>query len=218
MLPPVRALRAALIELDQNLLQQIQGQRKAKLNRIMQTVTHLGDPQGWAAVAVGLILSGEKGEKLVRDITPSIVASVAASYALKVTFGRPRPRVGIGNIEALARDPDKYSFPSAHAASSTAAAVQALLVNPQAGGPLLGLALMISFSRMYVGVHYPLDVIAGMLTGTLTSLLRPAWQRGLVATGQTGARAIRAVWLRGRAVDQGLPPEDLQQPRASVSQ
>lgn len=65
-----------------------------------------------------------------------------------------------------------FSFPSGHTASSFAAAVVIFILCPKkAGVPVLVLAFLIMLSRLYVGVHYPTDVLAGMITGTLTAVL-----------------------------------------------
>jgi undecaprenyl-diphosphatase len=206
----------ALFELDAKLLQHMHRGRKERLNKTMKLITHMGDPIGWAALTGGLAICGPQGRALVKRAVPSAVAAVITSYALKLAFGRPRPRVGIDNLEALVRDPDKYSFPSAHAASSTAIAVRTAIDAPTAGVPLSVLASLISFSRIYVGVHYPLDVLAGVILGSVTAVTEPLWMTILKVNARSTAQAIRAVWLRGKAVDRGLQPEDLQPPRASA--
>lgn len=209
-------LHKALFELDAKLLRHMHGRRKARLNRAMKLVTHMGDPLGWAALTGGMAVTGKKGRMLVRQAVPPALAAVSVSYVLKVAFGRPRPRVGMDNLEALVRDPDKYSFPSAHAASSTAIAVGTALRAPAVGIPLAVLATLISFSRIYVGVHYPLDVAAGILVGGSVAMTEPVWRPVVNANVKSSARAIRAVWLRERAVDRGLPPGDLPPPAASA--
>ena len=67
--------------------------------------------------------------------------------------------------------PLEYSFPSGHTGSSFAAGVTLFLCCPKKYGvPALVLAFLIAVSRLYVGVHYPTDVLGGMLTGTLIAL------------------------------------------------
>lgn len=210
-------LHKALFELDAKLLRHMQGRRKARLNRAMKLVTHMGDPLGWAALTTGMAATGKNGRALVLAAIRPGVAAVSVSYVLKLAFGRPRPRVGIDNLEALVRDPDKYSFPSAHAASSTAIAVSTMLRAPAVGTPLAVLAVLISFSRIYVGVHYPLDVAAGVMVGGLVAVGEPVWRPVVEANARSSARAIGAVWLRERAVDRGLPPGDRPRREASAS-
>jgi undecaprenyl-diphosphatase len=80
---------------------------------------------------------------------------------LKRTVSRARPRMPEG-FAALVQPPDRFSFPSGHAASSLSVALALALVLPgAAAGPLLGLAAVVGMSRCYLGVHYPGDVLAG---------------------------------------------------------
>jgi undecaprenyl-diphosphatase len=85
---------------------------------------------------------------------------------------RPRPFVAhpraVHKLIAHASDP---SFPSGHAAASIAIAVAVLLVHRRVGGLVLTVALVISYARVYVGVHYPSDVLAGALIGTGAALV-----------------------------------------------
>jgi len=61
--------------------------------------------------------------------------------------------------------PATYSFPSGHATVSFACATVLALAVPRLSLPLFTLAVLISFSRVYVGVHYPFDVLAGAVLG-----------------------------------------------------
>jgi membrane-associated phospholipid phosphatase len=98
-------------------------------------------------------------------------AAVVANYAVKVGIGRERPL--IEDHPPLARAPSKLSFPSAHAASSFAAATALGRVEPRTRVPLYALAAGICLSRPYLGMHYPSDVLAGVALGTLIGGLVP---------------------------------------------
>jgi undecaprenyl-diphosphatase len=70
--------------------------------------------------------------------------------------------------------PASASFPSGHAATAFAAAVAVALVYPRLGRPLLALAVVIAVSRVYLGVHYVLDVAVGTLLGIAVGIAA-AW-------------------------------------------
>jgi membrane-associated phospholipid phosphatase len=98
-------------------------------------------------------------------------AAVVLNYAVKVAIGRERPL--IEEHPPLARAPSKLSFPSAHSTSSLAAATAFGRVEPRTRMPLYALAAGICVSRPYLGMHYPSDVLAGVVLGTLIGGLVP---------------------------------------------
>ena len=96
---------------------------------------------------------------------------VLCNGILKNLVGRIRPFDVNTSIQLLVARPHDYSFPSGHTAASFAAAVILFLQLPKKYGiPALILAVLISFSRLYLGVHYPTDVLAGAVSGTLIAL------------------------------------------------
>jgi undecaprenyl-diphosphatase len=102
------------------------------------------------------------------------VASVVVSHLLvqlvKRTVGRGRPSLGCDR-SAIIQEPDRFSFPSGHATASFAVALAYATAFPLWSGPLLLLAVLVGFSRIRLGVHYPSDVVVGQLLATLTTIL-----------------------------------------------
>jgi len=92
---------------------------------------------------------------------------VAGSYALNtaIKFAVRRPRPQLPGLEPLTPTVTRLSFPSAHATTSFAAARAYGTLMPAA--PLYAAALALALSRVYLGVHYPSDILAGALLGTL---------------------------------------------------
>ena len=102
----------------------------------------------------------------VAFVVPGVVllADLAAS-GLKVATDRPRPEETLAGIDVLVTSPSTASFPSGHAATSFAAAVVLSLALPALAPAFVALAAAVGVSRLYVGVHYPLDVVGGAILG-----------------------------------------------------
>jgi undecaprenyl-diphosphatase len=94
-------------------------------------------------------------------------ASDGAAELLKSAVGEQRPHLA----DPLIAIPHSKSFPSGHAATSFACATVLSMLAPRASPVFFVLALAIAYSRLYVGVHWPLDVIVGALIGLATALL-----------------------------------------------
>jgi undecaprenyl-diphosphatase len=103
----------------------------------------------------------------------TIIAVALADWSamgLKALVDRPRPPLRYVEPEPLVRTPHDGSFPSGHAATSFAAATILSFAFPRLAPFLFVLAALIAWSRVYVGVHYPLDIIGGAILGILVAL------------------------------------------------
>jgi undecaprenyl-diphosphatase len=136
-------------------------------------------------VFLGLMIFGKaKGRWAAAMVIPLLALSdQTSSNLLKHAFERVRPCHVLANVHLLAGCSGSWSMPSSHAANSAAAAVHFLLFYPRWRLPLAVLGFAIGYSRVYVGVHYPADVLVGFAVGTacafviqgLYRLLRWAW-------------------------------------------
>ncbi len=135
---------------------------------IMPWITDLGSWGAvWLFVMFFLALSG-RGEyrKMAFLGTVALVLSwLLSDEVLKFLFARPRPFIHFTDVRLLVAGPHQYSFPSGHTATAFAAATVLWRKNIKIGVAALALALLIGFSRVYVGVHYPLDVLGGIILG-----------------------------------------------------
>jgi undecaprenyl-diphosphatase len=158
------ALIGLLIRHDERVLLAVVRRRLKLADRLMEWVTHLGGATLTIAVASGLSLGLVAGmEQTGKEIASLLILSHLGVQLLKRTVTRPRPCLPVGP-SSLIQAPDRFSFPSGHAAASLSLALPlAAAAPPYIGAFVLTLAGVVGFSRCYLGVHYPGDVIAGWL-------------------------------------------------------
>lgn len=163
----------AFFQLDGNILLWIQEYiRNDFLTPIFKFITSLGD-EGYVWIAIAIILLFvKKYRKVGVMVGASLLGSlVFNNMIVKNIVARPRPYRMIETLSILIPEPGEYSFPSGHTSSSFAAGVVLYLMLPKKYGvPAMILAFLIGISRLYVGVHYPTDVLGGMVMGTLIAV------------------------------------------------
>ncbi|MGC4001071.1 MAG: phosphatase PAP2 family protein [Anaeromyxobacter sp.] len=160
-----------ILSFDEALLVAVQRYRNPVRTLVARTLTRLGDASSWTVGGLACLATmTELGVHLGLRLATASGLATLASQALKRSLTRARPDSAIAGFEALAQNPDKFSFPSGHTAAAFAVAV-AFAGEPFALGPLfLLLATGIGLSRVYLGAHYPLDVAAGGTLGVLAGL------------------------------------------------
>jgi membrane-associated phospholipid phosphatase len=185
-----------VISLDQRLERWIVEHRVDWLDPLFVDVTYAGT-HGLLWIALGIVVAVWLRRPSIALAVPAAVllADLTAS-ALKLAPDRRRPEEALDGIDVLVTTPSTAAFPSGHAATSFAAAVVLSLALPALAPAFLVLAAVVSVSRLYVGVHFPLDVIGGAALGVAVA-------GGLGGTVLV-ARALRA----SRCKDAGSPRTD----------
>lgn len=162
-----------LMQLEGSVLLWIQEYvRNDFLTPLMIFITTLGDAgMIWIGIAI-VLLCFKKTRNVGLLVGFSLIGSlVVNNIILKNLVARIRPYEVVEGLRILIEKPGEFSFPSGHTGSSFAAGVILFLACPKKYGiPALVLAFLISISRMYVGVHYPTDVLGGMVTGTIIAV------------------------------------------------
>lgn len=169
----MKALFEYISHRDVHLLKLINNSWKCRfLDIIMPAMTYLGSfPFMFIFCTAAFLLSGSTLHTMAIKAMISITISTGIGKILKVSFTRLRPFIKIPNLNIKKIDIDKYSFPSGHTTAAFSLAVIITLYFPMFGFIALPLALCVGISRMYIGVHYPTDVIMGIFIGSMSSFL-----------------------------------------------
>lgn len=157
---------------ESGILLWIQENLRGAWDKIVVFITFLGDA-GWFWIALTVLLLIIRKTR-IRALGPAFALAIdviVCNVTLKNLFMRPRPYVSFDFLVPLGHLDNETSFPSGHTCSSFAAAAAIyFMYGKKAGIPAFILASLISLSRLYVGVHYPTDILAGVIVGVLCGL------------------------------------------------
>lgn len=163
--------------------------RTAWLDVLMPFVTKLGDSAAiWLVLAMGLFLSRKYRKTGLILFCALVLDIVVCNGILKPLVARIRPCDVNTAVQLLVPRPTDFSFPSGHTAAAFAAVSGLYFGRQRLWIPALILAVLIAFSRLYLYVHYPSDVVASILLGSVFGLI-----------GCRLADYIERVWRRRRA-------------------
>lgn len=142
------------------------------LDAAMPVITHLGS-KGILWIVTGLILAffpktRRAGLTLLAAVA---INGIVCNLALKPIVARTRPFAISTDIKLLIKAPGDYSFPSGHTSAAFSAAFALLAAKNRLWIPYIVLAVLIAFSRMYLYVHFPTDILGGIAVGALSAVL-----------------------------------------------
>lgn len=139
------------------------------MDKIMVFITFLGNAGWiWIAVAAILIICKSTRDTGIKAAAALILSLVICNLILKPLVCRIRPYEINAAAELIIKRPLDYSFPSGHTSASFATAVTLMISGRKSIGiPAVILAALIAFSRLYLYVHFPSDVLAGAILGIL---------------------------------------------------
>jgi undecaprenyl-diphosphatase len=127
------------------------------------------------AVTLPLLLGGALAAVAERALVTLVVSHLLVQL-VKRTVGRPRPSRGVGG-RVLVAEPDRFSFPSGHATAAMSVAFVYATAYPSLALPLVAIAAAVGMSRVFLGVHYPGDVLIGQIIAVVTGFFAlHVWQ------------------------------------------
>ena len=160
-------------DLDARALALVYGGAHGRLGPAMIALTWLGS--GWAALALVPLIGWRRTRRFATALALAVAAQATCVWALKLAVGRVRPWIALG-LSAPIGAPRDGSFPSGHASGSFCVAVFVAVALPavwpspawrvrSVTAATIALASFVAVSRVYLGAHFPSDVLAGALTG-----------------------------------------------------
>ena len=125
----------------------------------------------WIAIAVAMLFMKKYRRYGVALSIGLVLCLLIGNLGLKPLIARPRPYDAYSGIELIIEKLSDFSFPSGHTYSAFCGATVLFYMNKKIGYGAFALAVLTAFSRLYLFVHYPTDVLAGIVMGVSLALL-----------------------------------------------
>lgn len=174
---------ANFLTLDGSILIWIQENLRGVMDSFMVFYTHLGDGGVlWLAICVVMCIFSETRRTGYMALSSMAFGVICTNVILKNVFNRVRPYEVVSGLSTLIGAQHDSSFPSGHTTAAFAVAMIVARYAPErwmiAGVSVL--AILMAFSRLYVGVHYPSDIIGGILVGIFCAWLSVVFEKKLM--------------------------------------
>ena len=164
---PIIAVGALCLIYEWDILYFIQSHlRSSFLDVFFSKITLIGElALCWFIWAIVLLFFKKYRKNGIVLMIGILIGALIGNLILKNAVARPRPSWIDSSVALLIENPTDFSFPSGHTLSSTIAAVILTLTNKKFGYFAIPLAVIMSFSRLYLFVHFPTDIFAGAVIG-----------------------------------------------------
>ena len=166
----MKNLTLKIRDLDRAMFRAIFRTKWAPLTPLMRAFTVAGKAGAlWGVLAfLAFLITGFEAYNLLVPWAAVAISWIVAEGA-KYLFDRARPFISDTEIAPLVKTPSSSSFPSGHSATAAAGTLTLSVVYPAFAPALLLSGVLVALSRIYLGVHYPFDVLAGLFIGTATA-------------------------------------------------
>ena len=162
-----------MIDIDFYILYLIQNMRTSFLDKMFVFITSIPGNYGqmWVVLGIVLLLFKKTRKCGIAIILSYLMVFGFGQYVLKDLIARPRPCHIDQTIKLLISRPSSYSCPSTHSGWAFAAATSILLYRKKIGVLVAIFSFLVAFSRLYLFVHFPSDVLLGIILGSVFAII-----------------------------------------------